>query len=203
MSSVRIKRGIDIVVSLFLLVALTPVFLVVSVLVLAALGWPIFFVQSRAGLRGKIFQLIKFRSMRDGRPNESDRERLTSFGRCLRRLSLDELPELIHVLRGEMSLVGPRPLMAEYLHLYSPAQSRRHDVRPGITGWAQIHGRNTLSWEDRFDLDVWYVDHWNLWIDFKILCLTAVHVVKQSGISATNHETMPKFTGENRERANG
>lgn len=163
------------------------------------LGRPVFFYQKRIGLRGQSFTMVKFRTMTDERDADGtllpDEERLTPFGRFLRATSLDELPELWNVLRGDMSLVGPRPLLLEYLPLYTPEQARRHNVRPGITGWAQIKGRNSLSWEDKFNLDVWYVDNRNLWLDVKILLLTAYKVLSQEGISATGEATMPRFTG--------
>jgi lipopolysaccharide/colanic/teichoic acid biosynthesis glycosyltransferase len=163
------------------------------------LGRPVFFYQKRIGLRGQSFTMVKFRTMTDERDADGnllpDEERLTPFGRFLRATSLDELPELLNVLRGDMSLVGPRPLLLEYLPLYTPEQARRHNVRPGITGWAQIKGRNSISWEDKFNLDVWYVDNRNLWLDVKILLLTAHKVLSRDGISATGEATMPRFTG--------
>jgi lipopolysaccharide/colanic/teichoic acid biosynthesis glycosyltransferase len=162
-------------------------------------GRPVIFAQDRPGLNGKIFKLFKFRTMRDafdaqGHPLP-DTERLTRFGRFLRASSLDELPELWNVVRGEMSLVGPRPLLVEYLPLYSPEQARRHAVLPGISGWAQINGRNALTWENKFSLDVWYVDHWSLGLDIKILIKTLLKVVQRENISAPGQETMQKFTG--------
>jgi lipopolysaccharide/colanic/teichoic acid biosynthesis glycosyltransferase len=163
------------------------------------LGRPVFFYQKRIGLRGQSFTMVKFRTMTDERDADGtllpDEERQTPFGRFLRATSLDELPELWNVLRGDMSLVGPRPLLLEYLPLYTPEQARRHNVRPGITGWAQIKGRNSISWEDKFNLDVWYVDNRNLWLDVKILLLTAHKVLSQEGINATGEATMPRFTG--------
>jgi lipopolysaccharide/colanic/teichoic acid biosynthesis glycosyltransferase len=163
------------------------------------LGSPVLFTQVRPGLHGKPFRMVKFRTMTDARDASGallpDAQRLTPFGRFLRASSLDELPELWNVLRGEMSLVGPRPLLMEYLSLYSPEQARRHAVRPGITGWAQVNGRNAISWADKFALDVWYVDHRSLWLDLRILWLTVRKVLVRDGISAAGEATMPKFTG--------
>ena len=164
-------------------------------------GKPVLFRQTRPGLEGHPFELLKFRSMKNERDSHghllSDDKRLSDFGRWLRSTSLDELPELWNVLRGDMSLVGPRPLLMEYLPLYSPEQARRHEVRPGITGWAQVNGRNAISWEEKFRLDVWYVDNHSFWLDLKILFLTVVRVFQRSGISAEGDATMPKFTGVN------
>ena len=164
-----------------------------------SLGSPVFFRQLRPGLHGLPFQMIKFRTMTDARGLNGqllpDSDRLTPFGRFLRSSSLDELPELWNVLKGDMSLVGPRPLLMEYLPLYSPEQARRHEVRPGITGWAQVNGRNALSWEEKFKLDVWYVDHRSLWLDIKILWLTVCKVLGREGISGEGEATMSKFTG--------
>lgn len=163
------------------------------------LGSPVFFQQTRPGLKGKLFEMVKFRTMTDERGPDGqllpDKDRLTPFGRWLRASSLDELPELWNVLKGEMSLVGPRPLLVEYLPLYTPEQARRHEVRPGITGWAQVNGRNAISWEEKFKLDVWYVDNQSLWLDLKILWLTIKKVLVRDGISAEDNATMPKFTG--------
>lgn len=168
------------------------------------LGSPVFFRQTRPGLKGKLFEMVKFRTMTneccpDGRLLP-DKDRLPSFGRWLRASSLDELPELWNVLKGEMSLVGPRPLLVEYLPLYTPEQARRHEVRPGITGWAQVNGRNAISWEEKFKLDVWYVDNQSLWLDLKILWLTIKKVLVRDGISAQGDATMPKFTGSQKPR---
>jgi lipopolysaccharide/colanic/teichoic acid biosynthesis glycosyltransferase len=167
------------------------------------LGSPVLFSQVRPGLHGKPFRMYKFRTMTDARDADGnllpDAERLTDFGKWLRASSLDELPELINVLRGEMSLVGPRPLLMEYLPLYSPEQARRHEARPGITGWAQINGRNAISWDDKFALDVWYVDHQGVWLDVRILALTVWRVLRREGISAAGEATMPKFTGSRRD----
>lgn len=164
------------------------------------MGSPVLFCQTRPGRNGKPFQMIKFRTMRDAVDQQGnflpDAERLTSLGRFLRSSSLDELPELWNVLKGEMSLVGPRPLLMEYLPLYSPDQARRHELRPGVTGWAQINGRNAISWEQKFALDVWYVDNQSLLLDLRILWLTIRKVIKREGISATGEATMPRFTGD-------
>lgn len=194
-----VKRIVDVVGAVLGLVLLTPVLIVVAIAIWRQMGAPILFTQTRPGLNGRPFRMVKFRTMRDatdtsGRPL-ADAERLTRLGRFLRGSSLDELPELWNVLKGEMSLVGPRPLLMEYLPLYSPAQARRHDVRPGVTGWAQINGRNALSWPEKFALDIWYVDHRSLRLDLKILCLTLRKVVAREGISAAGDATMPKFTG--------
>lgn len=194
-----IKRLFDIVLATTVLVLTLPLFLFGVVVVYAAMGRPIFFRQQRPGLHGRPFVLYKFRTMRDARDAAGrelpDAERLTRWGLLLRRTSIDELPQLINVLKGEMSIVGPRPLLMEYLPLYSPEQMRRHDVRPGITGWAQINGRNAVNWDDRFRLDVWYVDHRSIWLDLRILALTAKKVVVREGISAAGEATMAKFTG--------
>ncbi len=164
------------------------------------LGSPVLFIQQRPGLHGKPFRMVKFRTMTDARDAAGqllpDAQRLTPFGCFLRASSLDELPELWNVMRGEMSLVGPRPLLMEYLPLYSPQQARRHEVRPGITGWAQVNGRNAISWADKFALDVWYVDHRSLWLDVRILWLTMRKVLVRDGISAAGEATMPRFEGD-------
>jgi sugar transferase EpsL len=196
----RIKRLIDIVGSLFALVLLSPLFAVVSLCIYFAMGKPVLFRQYRPGFRGKPFLLYKFRTMlerydEEGKPLP-DEERLTRLGKFLRRTSLDELPELWNVLRGDMSLVGPRPLLMEYLSRYNREQARRHEMKPGLTGWAQVNGRNAISWEEKFKLDVWYVDHWSLGLDFKILWKTVVAVLKGEGVSADGHATMPEFRGE-------
>ncbi len=197
-----IKRLFDLVVSALLLVLLSPVLLVLAVMVRLKLGAPVIFSQQRPGLHGKLFRLIKFRTMRsltdkNGAPLP-DEARLTPFGLKLRATSLDELPELINVLKGEMSLVGPRPLLTAYLERYTPEQARRHDVLPGITGWAQVNGRNTLAWEDKFKLDVWYVDHQSFWLDIKILWLTLWKALRRDGISAQGSATAPEFMGSDR-----
>ncbi|UGV31825.1 sugar transferase [Halopseudomonas aestusnigri] len=194
-----IKRLFDVLASAFVLVVLFPVIVVVAVLIHRKLGSPVFFRQPRPGLNGKPFEMVKFRTMLDATDKHGnplpDAERLTPFGQFLRSASLDELPELWNVLKGDMSLVGPRPLLMEYLPLYSPVQARRHEVRPGVTGWAQVNGRNTLSWEDKFKLDVWYVDNRSLWLDIKVLFLTVKKVLVRDGISAEGEATMSKFTG--------
>ncbi|WP_292068040.1 sugar transferase [Brevundimonas sp. UBA7664] len=194
-----LKRLMDVVVAGAALVVLSPVLLAVWIAVRRRMGAPALFRQVRPGLNGRPFEMIKFRTMRDALcPDGSplpDAERLTPFGRWLRATSLDELPELWNVLRGEMSLVGPRPLLMEYLPLYSPEQARRHDVRPGITGWAQVNGRNAISWERKFELDVWYVDRHNLWLDVKIIVLTLGRILKRDGISAPGSATADRFEG--------
>jgi lipopolysaccharide/colanic/teichoic acid biosynthesis glycosyltransferase len=193
------KRTFDIAVIVVLAPVLVVVLLVLAVLVRMRLGTPVFFTQVRPGLHGKPFRLIKFRSMTDTRDTSgtllSDADRLTAFGRFLRASSLDELPEVMNVLAGEMSLVGPRPLLMDYLPLYSPEEARRHDVAPGITGWTQVNGRNALSWEEKFALDTWYVDNRGLGLDLKILALTVGKVLRRDGISAAGDATMPKFKG--------
>lgn len=185
--------------SLFGLLVLALPLLVLVLLVRWRLGSPVFFRQQRPGLHGKPFHMVKFRTMTDARDAEGkllpDAERLTKLGQFMRSTSLDELPELWNVLKGDMSLVGPRPLLMEYLPLYSSEQARRHEVRPGITGWAQVNGRNALSWEEKFALDVWYVDHRSFWLDVKILFMTVKKVLVRDGISATGEATMSKFTG--------
>ncbi len=195
------KRLFDLLLTLAGLVVLSPVFLLVGLAVLIFQGRPVFFRQQRPGYRGRIFTLYKFATMRDLRDPSGrllpDAQRLTRLGRFLRASSLDELPELLNVLQGEMSLVGPRPLLVKYLPLYSPEQMRRHDVLPGITGWAQVNGRNALSWQDKFRLDVWYVDHWSFWLDLKILALTAWKVIKREGINQPGQATAVEFNGEN------
>lgn len=194
-----LKRSLDITASLIGLMILAPVFLGAAYLVRKKLGSPILFTQIRPGLHGQPFQMMKFRTMTDAKDAQGnllpDAERLTSFGKFLRSSSLDELPELINVLKGDMSLVGPRPLLMEYLPLYSAEQARRHEAKPGITGWAQINGRNAISWEEKFALDVWYVDNQSLWLDIKILLLTIKKVIIKEGISAEGEATMSKFTG--------
>ena len=193
------KRFIDFIAALVLLLILSPVILIVALGVLFDLGAPVLFRQVRPGLNGKPFTVYKFRTMRGahaGEPSaDSDEHRLTPFGSWLRSASLDELPELWNVLRGDMSLVGPRPLLMRYLPLYSAEQMRRHEVRPGLTGWAQVNGRNALGWEDKFRLDVWYVDNQSLFLDLRILLRTAAAVFRREGISYENSATMPEFTG--------
>jgi sugar transferase EpsL len=193
------KRLFDAVASGLALVILSPLIAVVALLVRAQLGAPVLFRQRRPGKDGRPFVLYKFRSMRDDRTADGnllpDEQRLTSFGRFLRSASLDELPELINVFKGEMSLVGPRPLLMEYLPLYSVEQARRHEVRPGITGWAQINGRNSIDWEERFTLDVWYVDHRSMMLDLRILAATIGQVLSRHGINRPGYATMPRFGG--------
>ncbi|GAA6177808.1 sugar transferase [Sulfitobacter pacificus] len=195
-----IKRLFDIIGSLFGLIVFSPLLLVLYLAIRRDMGAPVLFRQIRPGKDGKPFEMVKFRSMRDAVDTDGnalpDAERLTPLGRKLRSSSADELPELWNVLKGEMSLVGPRPLLMEYLPLYSPTQARRHDVRPGVTGWAQINGRNALSWNEKFALDVWYVDNQTLWLDLRILFLTIRKVLVRDGISAEGDATMPKFTGQ-------
>ncbi len=195
------KRFFDFVLATLALLLLGIPLLMLIWQVRRKLGSPVFFRQTRPGLHGGPFEMVKFRTMTDARGDDgnllSDAERLTAFGRFLRATSLDELPELWNVLKGDMSLVGPRPLLMEYLPLYSPEQARRHEVRPGITGWAQVNGRNALSWDDKFKLDVWYVDHRSLWLDVKILWLTVRKVLVREGISAPGDATMPVFKGTN------
>ena len=194
-----IKRLFDFTAAAVMIVILTPIYIVVGVLLFCFLGRPVLFKQLRPGQHGKPFSIYKFRTMGDERSDSgellSDELRLTRFGRLLRASSIDELPELWNVIKGDMSLVGPRPLLLEYLPLYNDEQKRRMEVRPGITGWAQINGRNTLSWEDRFQYDVWYVDNRSFWLDLKILLLTIVRVIRADGISQDGHATMENFKG--------
>ncbi|MGJ8681693.1 sugar transferase [Paraglaciecola sp.] len=195
-----LKRLIDIFVSCSALVLLIPLLFFLAVIIRLKLGSPILFKQARPGLHGKAFNMMKFRSMTDETDLDgnllSDEERLTPFGHFLRASSMDELPGLINVLVGNMSLVGPRPLLMEYLPLYSKEQAKRHNVRPGITGWAQVNGRNTLSWQDKFALDVWYVEHQSTWLDIKVLILTVLKVIKREGINQQGQATVTKFTGQ-------
>ena len=194
-----IKRVTDFLLALVALVLLSPILVIIAWQVRCKLGSPVLFRQERPGLEGIPFEMIKFRTMRNAVDAHGvflpDSERMTAFGNFLRSTSLDELPELWNVLKGEMSLVGPRPLLMEYLPLYSSEQARRHEVRPGVTGWAQVNGRNALSWDDKFKLDVWYVDNQSLGLDLKILLKTVKKVVVRDGISAAGEATMPKFTG--------
>ncbi len=195
------KRAFDFTVALLMLVTLGLPLLMLMGLVRWKMGHPVLFRQQRPGLHGRPFGMVKLRTMTNARaPDDAllpDAQRLTAFGRFLRSSSLDELPELWNVLRGEMSLVGPRPLLMEYLPLYSPEQSRRHEVRPGITGWAQVNGRNALTWDEKFRLDVWYVDHQSLRLDLRILFLTLRRVAQRDGITAAGDASMPRFTGNN------
>jgi exopolysaccharide biosynthesis polyprenyl glycosylphosphotransferase len=201
---IYLKRAVDIVVSLSLLILFSPVILLIALVSLISTGGrdPVFYRQVRVGRNGRLFTIYKFRSMRVNAESGTgprwaavNDHRITRLGGFLRKTRLDELPQLINVLKGEMSLVGPRPLLTEYLPLYSPFQARRHEVRPGVTGWAQINGRNAISWDEKFALDVWYVDNRSLWLDLKIIWLTVLKVVRRDGISAAGEATMPRFTG--------
>ncbi len=194
-----IKRGLDILGAGIGLIVLSPVMIVTSLMIRRKMGSPVLFRQSRPGRHGRPFEMIKFRTMREAIDADGrllpDAERLGNLGNFLRSSSLDELPELWNVLKGDMSLVGPRPLLMEYLTLYSVDQARRHEVHPGITGWAQVNGRNAISWDEKFALDVWYVDNRSTWLDLKIIMLTVHRALKREGISAEGEATMPKFTG--------
>jgi lipopolysaccharide/colanic/teichoic acid biosynthesis glycosyltransferase len=193
------KRAFDLLLTIPILVLLSPFFLILGILVRWRLGSPVLFTQQRPGLGGSLFELYKFRSMRNLYSTTGDllpdEQRITPFGRFLRSTSLDELPELWNVLRGEMSLVGPRPLLMQYLDRYTPRQARRHEVLPGITGWAQIHGRNVLAWDEKFELDVWYVENWSTWLDIRILALTLWKVIQREGISQPGHTSAPEYMG--------
>ncbi len=192
-----VKRFLDLILTIPAFVLLSPVLIVTALLVRCKLGKPVLFTQQRPGLGGRPFKIFKFRTMTDeGDANGqllSDKQRLTRFGAFLRKTSMDELPELINVLKGDMSLVGPRPLLMQYLERYTLEQARRHDVKPGITGWAQVNGRNAISWEEKFKLDVWYVAHWSLWLDIKIIILTIWKIIKREGISQPGQATMEEF----------
>ncbi len=194
------KRIFDFILSFFTLIVLSPLFVVLSIIVIKQIGSPVFFRQERPGQSGVIFTMFKFRTMLEIKDKEgnflSDEQRLTSFGQWFRSTSLDELPELWNVLKGEMSFVGPRPLLVEYLPLYNKTQKRRHEVKPGITGWAQVNGRNAISWDEKFDLDVWYVDNHSFWLDIKIIITTFMKVIKRSDISQNEHVTMERFKGD-------
>ncbi len=194
-----IKRLMDLAGAVFWLLVLWPVMAAIALAVKLGSPGPVFFRQERPGLGGRIFRIWKFRTMTDERGPDgrllSDGERLTPVGRLIRRWTLDELPQLFNILKGEMSFIGPRPLLVRYLERYTPEQARRHEVRPGITGWAQINGRNAQSWEERFRHDVWYVDHLSLWLDVRIMLLSIGKVLRREGISAEGHETMPEFMG--------
>jgi sugar transferase EpsL len=196
------KRCFDLTVAIICVLVILPAFFALMLLVWKRIGLPVFFCQTRPGLLGKPFRMYKFRTMLDTRDETGkllpDDKRLTRFGRFLRSTSLDELPELLNVIKGDMSLVGPRPLLVEYLERYTPEQARRHEVLPGITGWAQVNGRNALSWEEKFELDVWYVDHRSFWLDIKILFLTVLITIRREGISAEGEATMGKFMGSDR-----
>jgi len=199
-----LKRFFDLIVSIFLIIVLSPVIILAGLSVLVLTGRPALFRQVRPGYKGRPFTIYKFRTMTDDTEKEgaqlADEERLTGVGRFLRKFSLDELPQLFNVLKGDLSFVGPRPLLMEYIPLYSPEQARRHDVRPGITGLAQVKGRNAITWEERFDLDIWYVDHRSFRLDMKILAETVSTVISREGISAEGCATMPKFTGSKPDR---
>lgn len=194
-----VKRCIDIVVAGLGLIVLSPVLAVIAVAIWTQMGRPIFFRQIRPGYKGKPFEMVKFRTMSNKQDDQGnllpDEQRLTSLGKFLRKTSLDEFPELFNVLKGDMSLVGPRPLLLHYLERYTPEQARRHEVKPGITGWAQVNGRNAISWEEKFTLDVWYVDNQSLWLDIKILAITIWKVFRREGITAKGEATMPEFMG--------
>ncbi|MEH7112588.1 sugar transferase [Neobacillus niacini] len=193
------KRLFDLLLSCFFLLIFSPLILSVALLIRMKIGSPIIFKQQRPGLKGELFELYKFRTMTDKRNQNGellpDHIRLTSFGKLLRKLSLDEFPQLINVIKGDMSLIGPRPLLPEYLSLYSEEQTKRHLVKPGITGWAQVNGRNAITWEEKFKLDVWYVENQSFILDIKILLLTIKKVISSDGISNHNHVTMPDFEG--------
>ncbi|MDA8812323.1 sugar transferase [Amylibacter sp.] len=198
------KRFFDIVLSLTALFALSPIILIITILLIWKTGSPVFFRQSRTGLNGNTFEMIKFRTMNNKVDKNGDilpdNKRLNSFGILLRSTSLDEIPELWNVLKGDMSLVGPRPLLVEYLPLYSDEQARRHLMRPGITGWAQVNGRNSIDWQQKFKLDIWYIDNYSFWLDLKIIFITLKKVKNRDGISASNHVTMKAFTGNDNDR---
>ncbi len=195
----RIKRIFDLILTILAMVVLLPACVIISLIVRIKIGAPILFVQSRPGFQGRPFEMYKFRTMTEARDVNGnllpDAIRLTGFGRFLRSASLDELPELFNVLKGEMSLVGPRPLLLQYLERYTAEQARRHEVKPGITGWAQVNGRNAITWEEKFKLDVWYVDNWSLWLDIKIIAMTIWKILKREGISQPGQATMEEFKG--------
>jgi len=199
----KVKRVFDLFILFLSLPLILPIYLLLILLILTQLKIPILFKQSRPGLNGKIFDILKFRTMTNERNKDgillTDEVRLTKFGKLLRSTSLDELPSLWNVLKGDMSIVGPRPLLIEYLPLYSTKQVRRHEVKPGITGWAQVNGRNAISWEEKFNLDVWYVDNQSIWLDIKILWMTIIKVITRSGINQDGQATMEKFKGNNEE----
>ena len=195
----NIKRLFDLAIAIPSIIVLSPVFILAGFFVRMKIDSPVLFKQLRPGLHGKPFTIYKFRTMTDERDGEGnllpDSERLTRFGRFLRKTSVDELTELFNAIKGDMSIVGPRPLLMQYLDRYTPEQARRHEVKPGLTGWAQVNGRNTISWEDKFKLDVWYVDNWSLWLDVKIILMTVVKVLKREGISQTGQATAQEFLG--------
>ena len=200
------KRFIDIVISTVSIIILAPIFIIIAVLIKLDSGGPVLFIQERTGLKGTSFKILKFktRARKDGDidngvDTDEDQLRMTRLGAVLRDWSLDELPQLINILKGDMSLVGPRPLLPEYLELYTPEQRRRHDVKPGLTGWAQVNGRNAITWEKKFELDIWYIDNWSMWLDFKVFLLTVKKVFIREGISASAEVTMEKFKGYNKD----
>ena len=199
MRSPILKRIIDIIGALVGLIVSSPIMLIVSLIIYLTMGRPVFFKQLRPGMNGKPFVIYKFRTMLDLKDKDGnllpDEKRITAIGRFLRSTTLDELPEFWNVLKGDMSLVGPRPLLMEYLPRYTPEQARRHNVKPGMTGWAQVNGRNAITWEEKFKLDVWYVDNWNIPLDLKIIFLTILKVFKREGVSAEGYATMPEFVG--------
>jgi sugar transferase EpsL len=201
-----LKRGFDLIVALALLAGLAPLLVLLALAVRCNLGSPVLFAQTRPGRHGAAFDFYKFRTMTEACDASGhflpDAARLTPFGALMRKFSLDELPQLVNVVKGDMSLVGPRPLLMEYLPLYNERQARRHEVRPGITGWAQVNGRNALDWDERFELDIWYVEHRSFRLDLRILALTAWRVLRPSGVSQQGHATMPKFTGSRQGRKN-
>ena len=203
---VKIKRCFDFIVSLIAIILLSLFIAITAIIVRFKLGSPVIFKQQRPGIHGKPFYVYKFRTMTDKRDAEGnllpDNVRLTKTGKFIRKLSLDELPQLFNVLKGDISLVGPRPLLMEYLPLYTKEQARRHDVKPGITGWAQVNGRNAISWEEKFDLDVWYVDHQSFWLDIKILFMTVLKVFKSEGINQDGQATIEKFKGYEERKTN-
>jgi len=197
------KRSFDIIIGMLSLIILSPVILLITVIEFICFGHSVLFIQGRTGYRGKIFKIYKFRTMNDNKDEFGqllpDAERLTKLGKFLRSTSLDESPELFNVIKGDMSLVGPRPLLPEYLHLYTKEQNRRHEVKPGITGWAQVNGRNAICWEEKFKLDIWYVDNWSLWLDMKIILMTVLKVLKREGIAPSDQPIMPLFRGSKRQ----
>ena len=194
-----LKRIADISVALIVLILTSPIILISIILIRIKLGSPVIFKQQRPGLNENIFTVFKFRTMLNANDSQGkplpDEVRLTRFGKLIRKLSIDELPQLINVLKGDLSLVGPRPLLVRYLDRYNSHQARRHEMQPGITGWAQVNGRNTISWEQKFDFDIWYIENWSIWLDFKILIMTGLKVLKCSDISQSNHVTMQEFMG--------
>ncbi len=194
-----IKNLLDLSISFISLILLIPLFLILTILIKLTSKGPLFFKQNRPGRNGKLFILYKFKTMNDIREEYGnflpDEKRLTDIGKFLRKLSLDEIPELWNVLKGEMSLVGPRPLLVEYLNRYTPEQARRHEVKPGITGWAQVNGRNAITWEEKFKYDIWYIDNWSLWLDIKVIFMTIIKVIKGEGINQPGCATMEEFKG--------